>query len=310
MTETALDSAALERRYRRLLTCYPAEHRRVYGEEMIGVLLAATPEGQRRPGLADALSMFGGGLRVRLHRLVTGSLDPSWSNALALTTLIAPALIAVLAWQEIGLLAPAGPSQTVATERLAEVAVLLVPLVLGLLKLRTLAAGAALATLIWMVIAAVAGGQIADPSQSAYLVLLAVQAFALIVSPGPAHALTLITAKNVGLAVPWLLGAAYLARVIPTHYPVPLFVAETGIGLIALAALPALATPGGRRLFLIIALIPLSTMVATILTFVGVQFYALSPVTQLEALYLPPIALAALSCLAARRGPRQQAGVA
>ena len=96
--------------------------------------------------------------------------------------------------------------------------------------------------------------------------LLAVQALALTVSPGPAHALTLITAKNVGLAVPWLLGAAYLARVIPTHYPVPLYVAEIGIGLIALAALPALATPGGRRLFVIIGVIPLSALVTTILT--------------------------------------------
>ena len=31
-----MTAPALERRYRRLLACYPAEHRRTYGEEMIG----------------------------------------------------------------------------------------------------------------------------------------------------------------------------------------------------------------------------------------------------------------------------------
>ena len=43
------DSPALERRYRRLLVWFPAEHRREYAEEMISVLLASTPEGRRRP---------------------------------------------------------------------------------------------------------------------------------------------------------------------------------------------------------------------------------------------------------------------
>lgn len=300
----------LEGKYRLLLTCYPAEHRRVYGEEMIGVLLAATPSGQRRPGLADTLSLFGGGLRVRLRGLMTGSLDPAWSNALALSTLIAPVLLATLAWQRIGLLGPPDSPRPVSTERLTEVAFLLIPLALGLLKLRNLAAAAAIAALIWMVVAAIAGDQIANPSQSAYLVLLTVQAFALIASPGPAHALRLITVKNTGLAVPWLLGAAYLARVIPTHYPVPLLAAEIGIGLIALAALPALATPGGRRLFVIIAVIPLSALVTTILTFAGVQFYALSPAAQLVALYLPPVALAGLTVLVARRAQAPQTSVA
>jgi hypothetical protein len=42
------DSPALERRYRRLLVWFPAEHRREYAEEMISVLLASTPEGRRK----------------------------------------------------------------------------------------------------------------------------------------------------------------------------------------------------------------------------------------------------------------------
>jgi hypothetical protein len=44
------DSLALERRYRRLLVWFPAEHRREYGEEMIGVLLASTRRDAAGPG--------------------------------------------------------------------------------------------------------------------------------------------------------------------------------------------------------------------------------------------------------------------
>ena len=40
-------SAELERRYRRLLRCYPPSHSEVHREEMLGVLLAAA-----RPGSA------------------------------------------------------------------------------------------------------------------------------------------------------------------------------------------------------------------------------------------------------------------
>jgi hypothetical protein len=36
-----MNAATLERWYRRLLAWFPAEHRRVYGEEMVGVLLAS-----------------------------------------------------------------------------------------------------------------------------------------------------------------------------------------------------------------------------------------------------------------------------
>ncbi len=311
MTEIPMGQSRLERQYRRMLTCYPAEHRRVYGEEMIGVLLAATPQGQHRPGLADTLSLFGGGLRVRLRSLVTGSPDPGWSSALALATLIAPVLLAIMTWKQITWTGLIDSRTATLTARLIDTGGLLIPVALGLLKLRRLAAIAATGTLIWVAAISVGSGLIADPAESSFLVLLAVQAFALAVSPGPAHGLTLITPRNLALAVPWLLTAAYLARVIPGHYPVPLFVAEIGIGVIALAGLAALATPGGRRLFLIIVAIPLSAQVTTILTFAGVQFYGLTQSAQLAALYLPPVALASLTYLLARRGPGQpEAGVA
>jgi hypothetical protein len=46
-------ASPLERGCRRLLALYPAGHRRLHEEEMVGVLLASTPEGQRRLALAD-----------------------------------------------------------------------------------------------------------------------------------------------------------------------------------------------------------------------------------------------------------------
>ena len=78
----------LERRYRRLLAWYPAEHRRTFGEEMIGVLLAPAPDGERHPRLADSLDLFRGGLQTRLRQLRTGRLDLTWLDALLLAILI------------------------------------------------------------------------------------------------------------------------------------------------------------------------------------------------------------------------------
>ena len=52
------DAVALERRYQRLLRWYPPRHRAAHGEEMLGVLLAAASEGQRRPRLAEAANLM------------------------------------------------------------------------------------------------------------------------------------------------------------------------------------------------------------------------------------------------------------
>jgi hypothetical protein len=60
-------SAALERRYRRLLACYPRSFRDQNGPEILGVLLAAAPPGQRHPGPAEAAGLFRSGLGMRLR---------------------------------------------------------------------------------------------------------------------------------------------------------------------------------------------------------------------------------------------------
>jgi hypothetical protein len=296
-----MTAPALERRYRRLLACYPAEHRRNYGEEMIGVLLASAASSQRRPGVADTLDLIGGGARVRLRKALTGTPDPGWCNALAMVTLVAPILAAALAEVVTDWFALPGWQYGTGSGKLTIVAVALVPLTLGLLKLRRLAALAATATVALVAVAAGTSGELSVPSVSAFIVLLAVQAFAFWVSAGPRRALTLVTPTAVVIAIPWFLTAAYMARLIPTHYPIPLVVAKGVIAVAAAAGLAALATSGGRRLVALIAAIPLSGMVITILTFANVSFYAMAPASRLLGLYLPPLALASLTFIVARR---------
>jgi hypothetical protein len=50
---------ALERRYRRLLRCYPPGHRAAHQDEMLGVLLDTARPGQRAPGLRQTVNLAG-----------------------------------------------------------------------------------------------------------------------------------------------------------------------------------------------------------------------------------------------------------
>ena len=86
------EMSPLERRFRRMLAWYPAEHRRTHGEEMIGVLLASASDGQQRPRLADSLDLVGGGLRIRLRAILAGRLSARWTDALAVYPIAVPAI--------------------------------------------------------------------------------------------------------------------------------------------------------------------------------------------------------------------------
>ena len=52
------DSADLERRYRRLLACYPRAFRREHEQEILAVLMAGADEGQQRPRLGEAANLI------------------------------------------------------------------------------------------------------------------------------------------------------------------------------------------------------------------------------------------------------------
>ncbi|WFE99898.1 hypothetical protein [Micromonospora sp. WMMD964] len=92
-----MSSDDLERRYRRLLAVYPWEHRRVYEDEMLAVLLAAARPGQRRPAAADVRNLIGAGLRARLRVSARGFTEPSWTDAAAVTGLLVAAVLLAFA---------------------------------------------------------------------------------------------------------------------------------------------------------------------------------------------------------------------
>ncbi|MFI6784998.1 hypothetical protein [Micromonospora sp. NPDC050276] len=92
-----MSSDELERRYRRLLAVYPWEHRRVYEDEMLAVLLAGARPGQRRPGAADVRNLVGAGLRARLRVGARGFTEPSWADAATVTGLLAGVVLLALA---------------------------------------------------------------------------------------------------------------------------------------------------------------------------------------------------------------------
>jgi hypothetical protein len=82
---------ALERRLRALLRVYPRTHRDAHGEEMIGVLLAGTPDGRRPPRLADMVDLLWGGIQIRVQRLLASEIQP-WRDALAVGAVFLPLL--------------------------------------------------------------------------------------------------------------------------------------------------------------------------------------------------------------------------
>jgi hypothetical protein len=60
------DSADLERRYRRLLACYPRAFRLEHEQEMLAVLIAGADEGQQRPRLGESANLMKHALWMRL----------------------------------------------------------------------------------------------------------------------------------------------------------------------------------------------------------------------------------------------------
>jgi len=87
----------LERRYRRLLACYPYAYRAVYGEEMLAVALAAARPGARWPDAGDAADLIFTGLRRRLGSVRPASLDPAWRDAAGIAAVIGPIVMAAFA---------------------------------------------------------------------------------------------------------------------------------------------------------------------------------------------------------------------
>jgi hypothetical protein len=67
------DGADLERRYRRLLVCYPAAFRREHEGEILSVLMAGAGQGRRWPRLAEAADLVRSAIYMRLRNRLRSS---------------------------------------------------------------------------------------------------------------------------------------------------------------------------------------------------------------------------------------------
>jgi hypothetical protein len=90
-----MGSAGLEIRYRRLLRWYPAAHRSVHQDEMLGVLMAGAEPGRSRPRLADSADLLLGAARIRLRPGRALSDGQGWRDALAVYSVATPLLVLV-----------------------------------------------------------------------------------------------------------------------------------------------------------------------------------------------------------------------
>jgi hypothetical protein len=85
----------LEICYRRLLRWFPAEHRALHQEEMLGVLMAGAEPGRTRPSRAESADLLLGAARIRLRPGRALSAGPGWRDALAVYSIAAPLLVLI-----------------------------------------------------------------------------------------------------------------------------------------------------------------------------------------------------------------------
>lgn len=82
---------ALERRYRRLLAFYPAAYRAANADDMLGVALARSAPGQRRPEPGEAINLIVSGTGERLAGMLR---QPDHRDTAAVLAIAGPLLLA------------------------------------------------------------------------------------------------------------------------------------------------------------------------------------------------------------------------
>src|SRR6266516_6438215 len=88
-----MSGEALERRYRRLLAWYPAEHRALYEREMLGVLMEGAGPDRTHPTLSERYDLIRGALRSRLRTLGPALRGRTWPDAAAVAGFVAPLFV-------------------------------------------------------------------------------------------------------------------------------------------------------------------------------------------------------------------------
>ena len=266
-------TAVLERRYRRLLRCYPPTHREFHREEMLGVLLAAARPGQRTPGLGQAVNLAACGLAIRVRRIPGWLAAGAGQDALAVVSLIAPAVVLILLalgrgaqaataaarvpfWTQVLLVPPAQGGWVVVM--IAWLAVVL----LGLADCRGAAAVIASIslTLAWLAVLtagvqqSVSGGlvQFLGTVGGVPVVLASLAACSLALSPGPLRGLAIVGWRRACLMIAGLSAGFGFPSIVQLVHPAApsgdLAFRLLGVLAIALAvAVTRVRSPVGRR---------------------------------------------------------------
>ena len=255
---------ALERRYRRLLALYPAEHRRVHGEDMIGVLLASASDRQRHPSVADTIDLIKGGLQTRLWRGTYEGGDIGWRDTLALASIAIPAVLA-MSWV-VGIVIWAVTARSripAATVNVGDlIPLIVIPVVATLLTVlpplavlryrRTAIVACVIAAIFYATF-------VPFLDRQSYSLAFLLEAIALLAGSGPRRGLRLLTRKDrialcsaaLALSVPRYLLAFPVIESPPSPPVIVISVAAATAGLAFVLTLPS---PVGRRLFILLAI--------------------------------------------------------
>jgi hypothetical protein len=247
-------AVVLERRYRHWLGLFPAAHRAVHGEEMLGVLLAGARDGQHRPRLADTADLAWGALKIRLRP----SPDAPWSDALAVVSVVLPLIAAVSfaarSWDSLAGLPP-GAFRPVAEFLGKSLAARVLVVALVLLRLRRTALLAVIALLAWQVLSYSGGGQVnetvVDPAVAMTILALALEAVVLAGSPGPVRGLQILRARHYGFAVAVAAGSGLAASLMTSIGAIQ--VAELVIAPVVAVGM-VIAAPLSRRILVLLSL--------------------------------------------------------
>jgi len=270
-------AAALERRYLRLLRCYPPAHREVHREEMLGVLLAGARPGQRTPGLGQTVNLAACGLAIRVRRIPGWLAADAGQDALAVISLIAPAAVLILlalqqaaitAWASARvppwLLVPVLPSLAESVVGLAWLAVVLLALTGRQRKAAAIASVSltlALLILVILVTAIMQQGHNVNLPGALFqfagiadvpVVLVSLAACSLVFSPGPRRGLAIVGWRRACLMIAGLAAGFGFPAIVQLADPAaPIWdLAFRLLGVLAIAvavAVTCVRSPAGRR---------------------------------------------------------------
>jgi hypothetical protein len=272
-------AAALERRYRRLLRCYPPSHREVHREEMLGVLLATARPGQHTPGLGQTVNLAACGLAIRVRRIPGWLAADAGQDALAVVSLIAPAVVLILlALQQAAITAYASARPPVGYPGLVPVLPSLAEPVVGLAWLAVVLLGltgrqrkAAAIASIWLTLAVLIlvilvtaimqQGQRVNVPMTLYqfagmadvpVVLVSLAACSLVFSPGPRRGLAIVGWRRACLMTAGLAAGFGFPSIVQLADPAaPIWdLAFRLLGVLAIAvavAVTCVRGPVGRR---------------------------------------------------------------